>query len=49
MLAWIVLLVIVGYLMACATFLIGSCYQLVKLFINWTPKKHRPMPRPIEV
>ncbi len=48
MLTWIVLFVIAGYLLACATVIVTSCYKLIQL-IHWTPNKPRPFTRIIRV
>lgn len=40
MMSWIVMFVIMGYLLACATVIVTSCYQIIKK-IQWIPKNHR--------
>jgi len=41
---WIGMFMTMVYLLACATVIVTSCYQIVKK-IHWTPKNHRANPR----
>ncbi|ODA41281.1 hypothetical protein DSBG_1891 [Desulfosporosinus sp. BG] len=48
MLAWILVLMIGGFLLGCATVITTSCYQLVKS-IRRIPRKRGPLSRIVEV
>lgn len=48
MLAWILVLIIGGFLVGCAAVITTSCYQLVKSTLR-IPGKRGPMSREIEV
>lgn len=49
MLAWIIMIMIVGFFIGSATFITASCYQLFRLFREIPREKQVPFTNVIEV